>query len=173
MQVAHQERDSHPVDVTARDEKPGQKRKRAPAADLMLRDGKRRNSMGAAGLPAASATPPQPKRSHMEQMLRSASAEAHAPAGTDAAAALADTPADLAGAGAAPAMQAALAREQPHHTGPSKGQQSRQAGVDAARAWQGQNHQPDAILQEGCAMPDSTCMALQVSLAPLEPSCHN
>ena len=185
---AVQGRNSDAAEATASDERLGQKRKRTPAAELGVPHSNRQNSMTAAGLPAAPATPPQPKSARMEQMSRSASAEAHveasthAEAGTRAAAALVGTPATSAGAGAALAMQAALAKEQQYHADPSEEQQDRAdpseeqqhyagpleglhsppEGMDAARAWQGQTRHPDAILQEGCAVPDSACMALQV-----------
>ena len=157
-------RDFYPADVTASGERPGQKRKRAPAAELMVSHGWQ-SSMETAGLPAAPATLPQPKSARMEQMVPSASAEAHAEASTHAAAALADTPADVAGAGRALPMQAALAGKEQYPTDPSEGQQSPQAGADAARAWQAQTHQPDAVPQEGCAAPNSACRALQVDFA--------
>ena len=168
-------RDMPPTDATAPEEWPGQKRKRMPAAELRVPHGDCQNSMRAPGLPAAPATPSQPKSARMAQSSPGASAVAHAEAGTHAAAALADTPAESAGAGAALAMQAALTREQQcradpseeqqHHTDPSEGLQSPPEGMDAARAWQGQTDLPDAVLQEGCAVPDITCMALQVCLA--------
>ena len=174
---AHQGRDSGPADVTAFDERPGQKRKRAPAAELMGPSGSCQITKGTPGLPAAPATPPQPKSARMEQRSPSASAMAHAEAGTHAAAALADAPAASAGAGAALAMQAALpeeqqcradpSEEQQHYAGPLEGLHSPPEGMDAARAWQGQTRQPDAVLQEGSAVPDSACMALQVFLALL------
>ena len=166
-----QGRDTEPAGATACDERPGRKRKRAPATELMVSHDNWQSSMEAAGLPAAPATLRQPKSARLEQMMPSASAEAHAEAsthaeaGTHAAAALADTPADVAGAGMALAMQAALAGKQQYPTDPSEGQQSPQAGADAARAWQAQTHQPDAVPQEGCAVPDSACIALQVYCA--------
>ena len=168
---ALQGRDSNPADVTASGERPGQKRKRMPAAELRASHGGLQSSMGFAGLPPAPATLPQPKSARMEQIMPSASAEAHAEAsthaeaGTHAAAALADTPADVAGAGTALAVQAALAGKQQYRSDPSEGQQSPQAGADAARAWQAQTHQPDAVPQEGCAVPDSACIGLQVYFA--------
>ena len=168
---AYQGRHSDPADVTASGERLGQKRKRTPAAELTVSHGDWQSSMGLAGLPAAPATLPQPKSARMEQMMPSASAEAHAEAsthaeaGTHAAAALADTPADVEGAGMSLAMQAALAGKQQYRSNPSEGQQSPQAGADAARAWQAQTHQPDVVPQEDCAVPDSACIALQVYYA--------
>ena len=176
---AIQGRDSDPA--TAPDERQGQKRKRTPAAELGVPQGDCQKIMGAAGLSAAPATPQQPKSAQMEQLSPSTSAEAHveagrhAEAGMRAAAAPVDTPADVAGADAALAMQAALTKEQQSHADPSEEQQhcadpseglhSPPEGVIAARAWQGQTPQPNIVLQEGSAGPDSTCMALQVSQA--------
>ena len=159
---AHQRRDMPPADATALVVWPGQKRKRMPAAELMAPRGSCQISKGAPGLIAAPATPPQPKSARMEQKSPSASAEAHAEASTHAAAALADTPADSAEAGAALAMQTASRREQHHHSDPSEGLQSPPEGMNAGRAWQGQTRQADAVLQKGCAVTDSACMALQV-----------
>ena len=62
---ALQGRDSNPADVTASGERPGQKRKRMPAAELRASHGGLQSSMGFAGLPPAPATLPQPKSARM------------------------------------------------------------------------------------------------------------